>query len=134
MELSPNNYHVVFARVSELKPIEGYIAERVDELFEKISVSRIWTTPLVIDNQHGLIMDGHHRHQVSIRLGLVYVPVIAWNYDRVDVWSLRDTEVVTVRKILENYSHGVIYPNKTAKHDFPFSVKSNLEINIDELK
>jgi hypothetical protein len=134
MESYLNNYHIFFAKVDQLKPLEGFISARVDDLFNEISRSGIWSTPLVIDNQHGLIMDGHHRHQVSMRLGLIYVPVVAWNYNQVDVWSLRDTEEVTVKRILQNYKEGIIYPNKTAKHGFPFSIESNLEINIDELK
>lgn len=129
-----NNYQIFFAKVKQLKPLEGFISDKVNNLFNEISQSRIWTTPLVIDNQHGLIMDGHHRHQVSIRLGLTYVPVIAWNYNQLDVWSLRDTEEVTVKRIIQNYKEGILYPNKTAKHSFPFSIESNLEINIDELK
>ena len=134
MESPLNNYQIFFAKVNQLKPLEGFISARVDDLFNEISRSGIWTTPLVIDNQRGLIMDGHHRHQVSMRLGLIYVPVVAWNYNQVDVWSLRDSEEVTVERILQNYKDGIRYPNKTAHHSFPFSIESNLEINIDELK
>jgi L-serine kinase (ADP) len=134
MESPLNNYQIFFAKVNQLKPLEGFISTRADDLYKEIFRSGIWTTPLVIDNQHGLIMDGHHRHQVAMRLGLIYVPVVAWNYNQVDVWSLRDTEEVTVKRILQNYKDGIIYPNKTAKHGFPFSIESNLEINIDELK
>ena len=134
MESPLNNYQIFFAKVNHLKPLEGFISTRADDLYKEISMSGIWTTPLVIDNEHGLIMDGHHRHQVAMRLGLIYVPVVAWNYNQVDVWSLRDTEEVTVKRILQNYKDGIMYPNKTAKHGFPFSIESNLEINIDELK
>ena len=134
MESPLNNYQIFFAKVNQLKPLEGFISSRADDLYDEISRSGIWTTPVVIDNQHGLIMDGHHRHQVAMRLGLTYVPVVAWNYNQVDVWSLRDTEEVTVKRILQNYKDGIIYPYKTAKHGFPFSIESNLEINIDELK
>lgn len=134
MESPLNNYQIFFAKVNHLKPLEGFISTRADDLYKEISMSGIWTTPLVIDNEHGLIMDGHHRHQVAIRLSLIYVPVVAWSYSQVDVWSLRDTEEVTVERILQNHIDGIIYPNKTAKHGFPFSIESNLEIQIDELK
>ena len=134
MDFLMSEYHIFYVKVDSITPLEGYIQSRADQLFEEVCNSGIWTTPIVIDNKHGLIMDGHHRHQVAMRLGLTFVPAVACSYSEVNVWSLRESEVVSVERILQNYKEGIIYPNKTAKHDLPFTITSNLEIRIDELK
>ena len=129
-----SDYQVLFSPVSNLTPLEGFIPDRVAWLTEEILRTGIWTTPIVIDNRHGLIMDGHHRHQVALGLNLKRIPVIAWSYDEVEVFSLRDSEDVSVHQILENFESGILYPNKTAKHEFPFSIESNLKVSLDELR
>ena len=129
-----SDYQVLFSPVSNLTPLEGFIPDRVAWLTEEILRAGIWTTPIVIDNRHGLIMDGHHRHQVALGLNLKRIPVIAWSYDEVVVFSLRDSEDVSVHQILKNFESGILYPNKTAKHEFPFSIESNLKVSLDELR
>lgn len=129
-----NNLHIFFAEVRNLSPIEGFISERADWLEDKVNTDNIWTTPIVADNRNGLIMDGHHRFEVAKRLKLLVVPVIPWSYSEVEVYSLRDDEKVSVERIRENFSNGHLYPNKTAKHRFPFILPENLEIPLEKLK
>ena len=129
-----NKYIVSRVGIVDLSPLEGFLPERADSLYNEIAVGKVWTTPIVVDNVYGLIMDGHHRFEVAKRLQLKYVPAVLWSYSDVSVRSLRSEQVVSVSQILENMSNSVIYPNKTAKHDFPFELQSDLRINIDELK
>ena len=120
--------------VTSLKPIEGFIPERVDFVIGEIIKYKIWTTPLVVDNRYGLIMDGHHRHQAALTLGLQYVPAILWSYEEVEIYSLREEVNISLKGIMANLDRGAIYPNKTVKHNFPFSLKSDLKISINDLK
>ena len=46
-----NDMHIFFAKVCDLKPLEGFIAERADWLQEKIISDNKWTTPIVVDNK-----------------------------------------------------------------------------------
>ena len=119
---------ILFSEVSNLKPIEGFISDRADWLEEKILSEQKWTTPIVVDNKHGLVMDGHHRFEVAKRISLKLVPIIACSYSEVEVYSLRDDEIVTVDQIIENHLNDIIYPNKTAKHNFNFHLPENLEV------
>jgi L-serine kinase (ADP) len=126
--------HILFAKVADLKPLEGYISERADWLENKIIADNKWTTPIVVDNKYGLVMDGHHRLEVSKRLCLQFVPVISCSYSDVEVYSLRDDEIVTVNQIIKNYNNKILYPNKTAKHNFNFNLTESLEVSLEKLK
>ena len=101
---------------------------------KKIISDNKWTTPIVVDSSYGLVMDGHHRFEVAKRIQLKLVPVIACSYSDVEVYSLREDETVTVEQIIKNYHNNILYPNKTAKHNFKFNLPENLEISLDRLK
>lgn len=108
--------------VDSLKPIEDFISERADQLFETISENEFWIKPIVIESEHGLILDGHHRFNVAKRMGLKKIPVIVVDYKDIEIWSLRPEEEVTHELVVKRALSNNIYPNKTVKHNFPFAV------------
>lgn len=125
---------VEFIPVSSLKHIEGFSEKRVLWLKDKILREGIWCVPLKIDTQHHLVMDGQHRMEVATLLGLSVVPCICYQYDEVEVWSLRGSYTVTADEIIERSLTGNIYPYKTAKHRFPFGEEILCHIPIDQLR
>lgn len=110
----------ILVDIERLKPIEGFIYERVEMLAEKIKAEGIWTKPLLIDNVDSLIMDGHHRYQVALKLGLRRIPAIALDYSLIRIWSLRQSEEVSHDRVRLRAIKGDIYPLKTVKHEFRF--------------
>lgn len=116
--------NISLSKINELKHIESFDTARVDWLAEKIKKDNAWTTPLVIDNRFGLVMDGQHRLEAAILLGLRFIPVIKFSYNDVKVWSLRpESHEVTVEEIIRRGLEGNLYPYKTAKHQFPHQIK-----------
>ena len=108
--------------VEDLKHIEGFSARRVGWLVEKITVEGVWTKPLAIDSQHGLVLDGQHRMEAAMSLGLTHVPVVRFVYPDVPVWSLRPRQhEVTWELVVSRAMSGDIYPYKTVKHRFPLN-------------
>ncbi len=116
----------------KLNPIEDFIPDRLEWLIKKIKEEGKWTTPIAIAREHNLVMDGHHRLQASIKLGLIKVPCFIYSYKDIIPYSLRDNVKVTSNKIIENFLLSKIYPNKTAKHDLPTYKFKPIELN--ELK
>lgn len=117
-----------------LRHIEGFSKKRALWLRRKIESEGIWTKPLAIDRQHLLVMDGQHRMEVALALQLRHVPCQLFDYEQVEVWSLRPTtHEVTVASIIERSLSGDIYPYKTAKHRFPEEL-AELSIALDELR
>ena len=58
-------------------------------MFDTISKNEYWIKPIVIESEHHLILDGHHRFDVAKRMGLTRIPVVIVNYKDIEIWSLR---------------------------------------------
>ena len=120
--------------VSSLRHIEGFSARRVGWLAKKITFEGIWKVPMVLDRRHHLVMDGQHRMEVARRLGLAVVPALLYDYDEVEVWSLRPGHyTVDASEITARALSGDIYPYKTAKHRFPCGPLPELSIPLQQL-
>lgn len=125
---------VVLVPVASLSAIEGFGPKRAIWLQNKIVEENIWTVPLKVEKTKHLVMDGHHRFEVAKALGLKHVPAQMFSYDEVEVYSLREKITVTGDIILKNHEEGIIFPYKTAKHNFP-NVDEDFEgIPLNELK
>lgn len=118
--------------VNSLLHIEGHSKKRVLWLADKILQEQVWTKPIVIDDEHNLVLDGQHRMEVAKKLGFKLIPAVKYNYSDVKVWSLRpnydfDWELVVSKAL----SHD-IYPYKTVKHEFPEPLPT-CSINLKDL-
>ena len=106
--------------VSGLKHIEGFSQKRVEWLRDKIVKANVWKKPIALDSKHGLVLDGQHRLEVALSLGLGIVPAICFPYEELEVWSLRPTtHEVTWQLVVQRALSDQIYPYKTVKHSFP---------------
>ena len=111
---------IEFVPVGELKHIEGFSQKRVLWLEQKILQEGRWTKPVAIDASHHLVMDGQHRMEVALKLGLKVVPAVKYAYCDVKIWSLRPkTHTFDWRAVVQRSVSGDIYPYKTVKHAFP---------------
>jgi len=102
-----------------LRHIEGFSKRRVAWLREKIARERRWTKPLAVDDEHNLVMDGQHRMEVALALGLRRVPAVRYRYAQVEIWSLRPNYSFDWTDVVARALSGNIYPYKTVKHRFP---------------
>ncbi|MDC7707166.1 ParB N-terminal domain-containing protein [Vogesella indigofera] len=65
-----------------LKPVDFFLpSEEVDEeavhrLAAAITRAGMWTTPIPVDRETGIIMDGNHRARAAVLLGLHYLPCV----------------------------------------------------------
>lgn len=116
-----------------LHHIEGWSRKRARLLRKKIVAEGVWTLPLAVERTHLLVLDGQHRMEAALALGLERVPCALYDYDDVEVWSLRENRAVSRALVIERALSGDIYPYKTAKHGFPSPV-TPVEIALDELK
>lgn len=104
---------------TSLRHIEGFSARRVARLREKIVAEGRWVKPLALDDELNLVLDGQHRMEVALGLGLRRVPAVRFCYASVEVWSLRPAYSFTWREVVARVMTGEIYPYKTVKHRFP---------------
>jgi hypothetical protein len=102
-----------------LRHLEGFSARRVAWLRERVVREGRWKKPIALDDEHNIVLDGQHRVEVAIALGLQRVPVVRYPYASVEVWSLRPKYQFTWRDVVRHVLGGEIYPYKTVKHRFP---------------
>lgn len=102
-----------------LRHIEGFSKRRALWLREKIVSEGSWNKPIAIDDQHNLVLDGQHRMEVALALGLERVPAVKFSYAAVEIWSLRPKYTFTWQDVVARALAGDIYPYKTVKHRFP---------------
>jgi hypothetical protein len=102
-----------------LRHIEGFSARRVSWLRKKVTSEGHWIKPIALDDKHNLVLDGQHRMEVALALGLKRVPAVKYAYAKVEVWSLRPKYSFTWKDVVARALEGDIYPYKTVKHRFP---------------
>ena len=125
--------NIKFIRVDLLKHIEGYSKKRVQTIKRKILSDGIWRKAICIEQNHLLVLDGQHRLEVAKELGFNFIPCELFDYEDVEVWSLRKTEKVSRKLVIERSLAGNIYPYKTAKHKFPRKIEE-CSISFEEIK
>ena len=114
-----------FVNVSDIIPIEAHDPDRVDMLAESIVKEALWKVPVIVEGKDNMLLDGHHRLQVAKKIGLVRIPAIVVDYDRINVWSLRENEGIVVdQDTVRNHAveNHLVYPYKTVKHKYPFRI------------
>lgn len=116
-----------------LKHIEGYSKKRAEMIQKKIIKDNLWSKPVCIEKNHYLILDGQHRVEAARELGLARIPCEIFDYQDVEVWSLRPNHEVSRELVVEKTLRGDIYPYKTAKHRFPIEIKE-CNIPLEDLK
>lgn len=127
------NIAVELINIAQLLEIEEHIAERKDLLKKQILDEGIWNKPIVVEKNHNLILDGHHRFNIAKEIGLTKIPAILVDYDDIEVWSLKNAEHVTKNLVIEKAKTQNIYPNKTVKHKFNFHLPA-CKYHIKELR
>ena len=127
------NIKIELVNTKNLIPIEGFIDQRKNDLLEDIKNEGKWIKPIIIEKNHNLILDGHHRFEVAKILNLTIIPCIKVDYDDVEIWSLRDDCEVSHELVIKNALAKNLYPCKTVKHDFNFVV-DGCNYKLNELK
>lgn len=126
------NEQITMVPIQFLKHIEHFSVKRVNWLMAKIQKEKMWTKPICVDKTHYLVMDGQHRLEVAKKIGLSHVPCLLFDYERVEIWSLRANYHVDHDTVINRALTGDIYPYKTVKHRFPEEIKS-LKIHLSDL-
>lgn len=80
LDITPCGDGVYLVPVTWLKPHEEYIPDRFKEVLDETVDAGGYRWPIIVDWQTGVILDGHHRHQCALRLGLSKVPAVVVDY------------------------------------------------------
>lgn len=119
-------------KVSKLHPVEDHDKSRIPKIENFVIQKGYWKKPLRIEKNHNLVLDGHHSLELAKQMKLKYVPVIGFNYNEIEMWSLREEIPLDKKTVIYNAKKGDIYPYKTVKHKFP-DVRYKCNISLEKL-
>jgi hypothetical protein len=109
--------------IERLRPHEKTNADRLAKLVDAIRTDGYLRRPVLVDDEHFVILDGHHRYEALRRLGCVRIPVYLVEYGDdgigLTTWPEAAVKVVTKAEVLERGIHGDLFPPKTTRHLFP---------------
>lgn len=130
-------YNVDTIRLDFLKTHEEIKSKKVVKLFEMTKKWGAQRKPVVIDSSTGVILDGHHRHEVAVQLNLEKIAVIKVDYlddEKIKVESRNQNLPLVISKseVIKMGLSEQDYPAKTTKHIFDFEVP-DIWINLEDL-
>ncbi|TMN38142.1 hypothetical protein CWB89_10930 [Pseudoalteromonas piscicida] len=115
---------VKLIEVANILPHEEVDQAHVTMLEKKIVLDKIWTTPVVIDKNTQVLMDGHHRFEVAKRLRLAKLPCVVMCYERDEIQiSCRTSgDSLCYHTVIAAAKSANKFPIKTTRHIFKHSL------------
>jgi len=109
---------VILLPPSLIRPHERHDEALALALAAKIAREAIWTSPLVVEAQDFVLLDGHHRLRAARLLDLASVPVVVIAYDdpRITLVPWRVKESWSRDAVIEHARAGRLLPPKTTRH------------------
>jgi hypothetical protein len=115
-----NSYQIVLRPLCDVLQSEQVDPANVKMLSESIIRAGYWREPIIVERSKGIVMDGNHRLNVALQLGLKRVPCIQLDYadPRVRVRHWQTGLAFEVARIFTTIARGEIFPYKTTRHAF----------------
>lgn len=128
---------VAMLPVESLSPHEEVDPARLEELAGQIRDDGFVREPIVVDAEHRIILDGHHRYAALKKLGLKRVPAYVVDYAsdavRVTLWDGASVDEVSKEQVVQRGVSGDRFPPKTTRHVFDPEMPRQ-RIPLDELR
>ena len=106
--------------VNKLKSHEETRPELLDSLVKEIRNDGYLRKPVLVEDRHYVILDGHHRYEALKKLGCKKIPVYLVDYydDAIylTTWPEAKHKNVTKNQVVEMAKSGGLFPPKTTRH------------------
>ncbi len=122
--------------VGRLKSHEEVRSELLESLVAEIKKDGFLRKPVLVEDKHYVILDGHHRYEALKLLGCKRIPVYLVDYvdDSIYLTTWPDAKYKNVTKdeVLNMARSGKLYPPKTTKHIVNMELKE-VPVELSEL-
>ncbi len=130
-------YEFVLMDAHLLKPHEQSIPELLKETTEVIGMEGYVRTPVLVEDRHFIILDGHHRYQALVDLGCKRIPVYLMDYFQEDIqvetWPGAILDHVTKDQVIQTVLDGELFPPKTTRHVLKASLE-DVPTRLEDLR
>ena len=102
------------------KPHERTRPELLAQLIAEIERDGVLKLPILVEQEHHVILDGHHRWEALRRLGCRKIPAYVVDYRSEEIslgtWPGAIVAVVTKEEVVAHGVKGDLFPPKTTRH------------------
>lgn len=129
------SWRVHYLPLRLLRLHEETCREYVLELYDKIVRDGVLKKPLLVEDRHYIVLDGHHRYAVLKMIGAKLAPVLLVDYYSpiVEVYSWRNEWNVTKEMVVNAGLTGRKLPYKTSRHILRDVTIPEINIPLEEL-
>jgi len=116
-----SDYEIKIVPIGSLKQHEEVIACHLARLMEQIKNDGFLSDPVIVDRNTMVILDGHHRFNSLMAMGLKFCPVCLVDYqdETIQVASWKEDMIVTKDDVIGAGMTGELLSPKTSRHLIP---------------
>lgn len=130
-------YKFAILEARDLRPHEALIPELLDETKVAIERDGFVKIPILVEERHHIILDGHHRYQALLDLGCRKIPVYLVDYYQQDIevktWPGAILDRVTKDDVVAKVLAGGVFPPKTTRHVLHSHLRE-IKVRLEELR
>ena len=128
---------IVLIQISELLPHEEIKQKKLRKLIDLVKKRGGLYEPILVDRETKTLLDGHHRYNTALHLGLKFIPGIEVDYledesIQVESWPGKEEMKITKESVLSMAKSENLFPPKTSKHSFSFEYPKQF-FSLEEL-
>jgi len=111
---------VTILDIEDLRPHERIREELLAQLLAEIRRDGELKMPVLVEREHHVILDGHHRYEALRRLGCRRIPAYLVEYESEEIglttWPGAIVARVTKAEVIARGVKGELFPPKTTRH------------------
>lgn len=128
---------IVLIQISELLPHEEIKQKKLRKLIDLVKKRGGLYEPILVDRETKTLLDGHHRYNTALHLGLKFIPGIEVDYledesIQVESWPGKEEMKITKESVLSMAKSENLFPPKTSKHSISFEYPKQF-FSLEEL-
>ena len=128
---------IVLIEVSKLLPHEEIKQKKLRKLIDLVKKRGGLYDPILVDRETKILLDGHHRYNTALHLGLKFIPGIEVDYledesIQVESWPGKEEMKITKESVLSMAKSENLFPPKTSKHSISFEYPKQF-FSLEEL-
>ena len=128
---------IVLIQISELLPHEEIKQKKLRKLIDLVKKRGGLYEPILVDRDTRTLLDGHHRYNTALHLGLKFIPGIEVDYledesIQVESWPGKEEMKITKESVLSMAKSENLFPPKTSKHSISFEYPKQF-FSLEEL-
>jgi ParB-like nuclease domain len=118
--------NIKLIQIQNLHTHESVDTANVRKVINQILKANCFKEPIIVDREHLVVLDGHHRLKSCQMLGLSKIPCMMVNYlhdKTIRVESRRQRISITKNAVIDMALSGNVFPHKTTRHFIPHRIK-----------